>query len=37
MKLEVNMLKANKGEWFLTYCLIKLWNFFLQDIVAAKT
>lgn len=32
-KLTVNMLKASKEEWFLTYCLIKQWSFFLQDVV----
>lgn len=34
MKLAVNVLKANKAEWFLTYCLSKLWTFFLQDMDA---
>lgn len=34
MKLAVNVLKANKAEWFLTYCLSKLWTFFLQDVDA---
>lgn len=36
MKLAVNVLK-DKGEWFLTYCLSKLWSFFLQDVVDAKS
>lgn len=37
MKLAVKVLKANKGEMFLTYCLIKMWSFFLQDVVDAKS
>lgn len=36
MKLAVGMLKANNEEWLFTYCLIKLWCFFLQDVLDIK-
>lgn len=36
MKVADNIRKANKGQWLLACCLIKLWNLFLCDIVDAS-